>query len=245
MRFGNVEIVPLNCKWREAKLIEKLKQVDGLFLTGGSRGLYIKEKKFVDKYPGAKAKKIKVRSPLFMKIKALIDETVKMNEQGRYFPIWGTCFGFQVMILSFADEDFRMNRLNNKYYRRGFVLTDEYGNKIYEGITSNVFTPQFSKYNFLTESKISPIQKLLKEKYYYEKWIKKYYYKHQYGFKLRKFKEHEPIMDNYKILAVSDLTDFRTSLPPIKFKNTSKIKDRYSTMFIAAVEHKKYPFFAV
>ena len=52
-------------------------------------------------------------------------------------------------------------------------------------------------------------------------------------------------MRRFKILAVSDLTNFGTSDPPELFVNKSKIKDEYSTMFVAAIEHKKYPFFGV
>ena len=41
---------------------------------------------------------------------AVIQLVIEENKQGRYFPLWGTCLGFQQIVLHFSgDPDFLEN----------------------------------------------------------------------------------------------------------------------------------------
>jgi hypothetical protein len=48
------------------------------------------------------------------KIKKIINLAYQQNKNGRIFPIWGTCLGFEAMILSFSDYKLKTVHINTE-----------------------------------------------------------------------------------------------------------------------------------
>lgn len=86
-----------------------------------------------------------------------------------------------------------------------------------------------------------------------------FYYYHHYGFTKTSFQKSQELMDSFNILAVSDENDFVSKSSPLSQTNDKiiyahplikNIKEMVKanngeTTFIAAIEHKKYPFYGV
>ncbi len=43
----------------------------------------------------------------------MIDLAVEANEKGDFFPVWGTCLGFEVMLMSIAKNSTVISNFNS------------------------------------------------------------------------------------------------------------------------------------
>lgn len=64
-----------------------MEDVDGLMLTGGGLDLYLNWK-------------LKIPSKFEWKVSKIIQKIKDINDQGKQFPIWATCLGFEALIIS-------------------------------------------------------------------------------------------------------------------------------------------------
>lgn len=53
----------------------------------------------------------------------IIKRVIEMNDNGIYLPIFGTCLGFEVMLIAVADE-YILEKFDSEMYRNTMIFTD-------------------------------------------------------------------------------------------------------------------------
>ena len=76
--------VVIKYTWSDAKLLSTLKQINGLLIPGGGANLIEKNGRM---------------SQFATKGHFLIEAAIALNREGYYFPVWGTCLGFELMLM--------------------------------------------------------------------------------------------------------------------------------------------------
>jgi len=111
---GN-RVVPILYDYDEETLRKLFNSVNGLLFPGGDASLWVNETAMTG------------LSNLTLTVKKLLKWAVEANEQGDYFPVWGTCLGFESIVISFsenttldtfndADRTHNLTFLNNDSY---------------------------------------------------------------------------------------------------------------------------------
>ncbi|KAL4485350.1 hypothetical protein ABPG72_008526 [Tetrahymena utriculariae] len=165
---SGLRIVPLNWTDTLENLENLMDKVNGLVLTGGGANLMMREQEGEDK-----------KFTQFSKVGIfLIELAKKKNEKGNYFPIWTTCLGFELLFLSFANQEIR-SQFDSK----------------------NHFTKQIISQEAKKESKIlsklsKSLIKCLEEEEFF-------YYNHKNGFSKKQFLENPKINQNFNCIAYS------------------------------------------
>ena len=73
----------------------ELSKLNGMLLPGGAGSL-------------------KGDSAMFIAIKNIVKIAIEFNDDNEYFPVFGTCLGFQGMLKSLiGDDDFKLDRIND------------------------------------------------------------------------------------------------------------------------------------
>lgn len=90
----NVElkIIPIDINAKNRKILEFIENVDGIVLTGGGIDMF--------EFKNENGIKKQIKSKYLKKIEFIINHVKKINDDGRTFPIWGTCLGFQALLIT-------------------------------------------------------------------------------------------------------------------------------------------------
>ena len=99
LEAAGAKVVPIKFDWSDEKLKEVFKGINGLLLPGGGTELT----EIID----GKTKFTSFGEILKKIIKMAIDINEKNEE---YFPVWGTCLGFESLVLSISED---LNILQN------------------------------------------------------------------------------------------------------------------------------------
>jgi gamma-glutamyl hydrolase len=161
--------VPISFKLSEPNIRSLMSKLNGVLFTGGSLDfVYYDEKtKKHDLTPYGKAGKI------------IFDIAKEMNDNKVYFPLWGTCLGFQLLaFLASEDPYVPKNGCDCKNYNAPLYFTED-------GYNSQMFAG-FSK-DELEEFRNEPMT------YYYINWYVDYL----------DFLNHTKLHDFFKVLAHS------------------------------------------
>jgi gamma-glutamyl hydrolase len=86
LEAAGARVVPVRFDASTAELDILMKGLNGLLFPGGGSSLDLK-------------------SPFFIKAAYLFNAAIKLNDNGVYFPMWGTCLGFQFLNIMGAGED--------------------------------------------------------------------------------------------------------------------------------------------
>lgn len=157
IQASGARVVPIDINDPREVTIEKLKKINGVFFPGGS-GDYYEYGKFVY-------------------------QTVKeINDNGTYLPIWGTCLGFEALVVYAAEEDIRVL---DKYYI-------PYGSLSLEFVKD---PRQTQMYGWLQD-----------EAYFYQR-KKMLYNSHHFGANPEKFETDPGLKETFEVTAVSRLED--------------------------------------
>lgn len=87
-------VIPIKYDDSKENINEILKGVNGIFLTGG--GTNLKERNSTTRK--------KKYTQYGKTAKYLISYAKKENRMGKYFPLWGTCLGFELMMMSYSGK---------------------------------------------------------------------------------------------------------------------------------------------
>jgi len=92
---SGAQVIPIKYDWDDAKFQEVFEGLNGLLLPGGGTDLVQEGNESIQLTPyGEVGKK-------------LLKMAMDINDNGVYFPVWGTCLGFELMILA-VTEDLRV-----------------------------------------------------------------------------------------------------------------------------------------
>ena len=187
---GGARAVPIKYTSTHEEMDKIFSQINGVLFTGGGSDLVTENGSWIQ---------------FSLAGKYLISLAKKANDNGDYFPIWGICLGFEMMIILEAEEDilgFCPYHLCSSY-NPPLVMENE--STPYNTKMLSLFTPEY-----FTIAQISG-------------WTPNW---HSFLVLEKDFYESSTVSDTYKIVATSYSTDF-------------------TIKYIAMVEGKKYPFYAV
>lgn len=122
----DVETVPLDIHKGEKFLVSQLDSLDGLLLTGGATPLYDHNQSILVDGPNSQARIIRKSSLYTNIVAALLDKAILINKD-RKFPVWGTCLGFESLILSQSKFKLGTNNVENmnRSSKITFINTDK------------------------------------------------------------------------------------------------------------------------
>lgn len=95
---ADVQTVPILFFKSTKELLDLMDHLDGFVLTGGSEGFF--------EYESAASRYIEV-------VTAIIKKAKDINDFGRPFPIWGTCLGFEAMLLTESNLTLKRHVVDN------------------------------------------------------------------------------------------------------------------------------------
>ncbi|EAR82410.1 class I glutamine amidotransferase (macronuclear) [Tetrahymena thermophila SB210] len=165
---SGLRIIPLNWTDSLENLENLMNKVNGLVLTGGGANLMMRvqegeEKKFTQ----------------FSKVAIfLIELAKKKNEKGNYFPLWTTCLGFELLFLSFSNQEIR-NQFDSKNH-----------------FAKQIFSKEAKTQSRILSKLSKSLIKCLEEEEFF-------YYNHKHGFSKKQFLENPKINQNFNCIAYS------------------------------------------
>lgn len=234
---NNVLLVPVDTKRPIDELVELAKHLGGLLLPGGKTLLTYRVQKGSDGKPnhaagnttyisdfhkgGDPEDMINFPTEFTESVFAMINAIKKrMDDDPKLkIPIFGTCLGFQALLLSEAIGPPILREIDNLQHPAELKVDNSNPN------------------NYLN--------KLLSKKQVKEiETGKVYYYNHKYAVSVATFNSNANLNSTYDIVG--------TSMPKKRFKSHNElsssvpeINHEFDFPFVAAIAHKKYPFFGV
>lgn len=94
---GGARAVAISYKWNETRLRAEMSRINGIVLTGGDTRIVI-DGKMTDYGKGAQR---------------IYNIALDMNHNGTYFPIWGTCLGYELILVATADDPGLLQNCSN------------------------------------------------------------------------------------------------------------------------------------
>ena len=246
--YKNVYVVPMNIHAGKEYLLNLMKGLDGVLLTGGASDFFVNQKIEIDQ----KSKNEKITevnrepSQYLSTVSSIINKAKEINDNGRIFPLWGTCLGFEAMILTDAPKDFEFDAFTDIKKTHSIVLTDDSGTpltdvKINPSILTNsnlnmsfklgdqslnmtlVQDKPLFTYSAYDIPQYSNFQNFMRSEYKGQQENKNFYFYHHYGFTKDKFNSSKTLTDNYRILSISDQNDFIAPSHPFSEANDKLI----------------------
>lgn len=111
---SGAKIVPVSYKLPPKELHTLLRKLNGLFITGGTADFAVYNDK-EDKW---------VVTPFGKAAQEIVSAAKQINDEGTYFPIWGTCMGFQLLAFVVSgDPEVPREGCNCKDYNAKLIFT--------------------------------------------------------------------------------------------------------------------------
>lgn len=92
LEAAGAQVIPIKYDWDDEKIKEVMEGLNGLLLPGGGTELVIEESDRISLTNYAVAGK------------KLLKMAMEINDNGIHFPVWGTCLGFELMILAITED---------------------------------------------------------------------------------------------------------------------------------------------
>lgn len=92
LESAGAQVVPIKYDWDEEKLLEVFEGLNGLLFPGGGTEL-IKTTGGITEF-----------TDYALAAKNIMKIARDINDRGVYFPVWGTCLGYELMILAASDD---------------------------------------------------------------------------------------------------------------------------------------------
>ena len=168
---GGGRVFPISYKWSADKLRDVMKKINGVLFTGGATELVI----FDDH-------NVPVELTEYSKgARRILDIAIEMNKRKEYFPVWGTCLGFEQLLILESDNVALLGHCGNCSNYHAFLKYTT------EGRENARLFDDFSAY----QRKIMETQNLT-------------YNNHVWMVDNRTFYSNPSLIEKYKILAYSN-----------------------------------------
>ena len=79
LEAAGAKVIPIHTHYKDAELTDLFKAINGILLPGG--GASLKDSRYIHN------------------ARLLHEMAIDANERGDYFPIWGTCLGFEALLI--------------------------------------------------------------------------------------------------------------------------------------------------
>ncbi|KAL4439342.1 hypothetical protein ABPG74_017005 [Tetrahymena malaccensis] len=165
---SGLRIVPINWTDSLENLENIMNKVNGLVLTGGGANLMMRLQEGEEKI-----------FTQFSKVGIFLIELAKRkNEKGNYFPIWTTCLGFELLFLSFANQEIRTQFDSKNHFAK------------------QIFSKEAKTQSRILSKLSKSLIKCLEEEEFF-------YYNHKHGFSKKQFLENPKINQIFNCIAYS------------------------------------------
>jgi len=179
LRRQNVQVVPVDIYSSEEDLRLLMGSVDGMLLTGGAVPLLHSESKIRIDDSFSNIGRLTELSFYTRKIRQIVQIAKELNAQrNNNYPIWGTCLGFEGLILAEAGLEVRFSDIDNNNFNTNLQLTDQ-------GADSK-FVRYFDPVD-IEKTKKDPI----------------FFFNHDHAFFLSEFLKNEALMREYRVVATA------------------------------------------
>ena len=179
LRRHNVQIVPIDIYSSDDDLRLIMQSVDGVLLTGGAVPLIHSDTKIRIDDSFSNIGRVTELSFYTRKIRQIVTIAKELNGQrNNRYPIWGTCLGFEGLILAEAGLDVRFSDIDNNNFNTRLHLTEQ-------GTQSNFVS-------FFPQKTIDAVQK-----------DPIFFFNHDHAFFLSEFEKNEALSREYKVVATA------------------------------------------
>lgn len=174
LKVNGVQVVPLDIFAPLDEQAEILRAADGLLLTGGAVPLY-KPETLIELDPGVSSI-VRVREFSFYtrKVRELTRLAKQINKDGRVFPVWTTCLGFEGLILGEANLTIGLSNVGNANFPSSVRLLDRENELI----------------KFFAASEAAAMER-----------ENLFYFNHEHAFFVSQFAENEQLQKKYEVVA--------------------------------------------
>jgi len=91
---SGARVVQISHKLNDEELREIMNKINGIFFTGGGSD-FVWYDENTKQY---------IWTPFGKAVKRILNIAIEMNDKGVYFPIWGTCLGFQALVFAISED---------------------------------------------------------------------------------------------------------------------------------------------
>ena len=98
LKSAEIQIIPVLFFRSLKEISDLMDHLDGFVLTGGSESFY--------KYEG-------YHSLYLSAVEHILEKAKEINDGGRVFPIWGTCLGFEALVVAESGETLKRRQVMN------------------------------------------------------------------------------------------------------------------------------------
>lgn len=179
LRRHNVQVVPIDIYSSDDDLRQLMGSVDGMLLTGGAVPLLHSENKIRIDESFSNIGRVTELSFYTRKIRQIVQIAKELNAQrGNKYPIWGTCLGFEGLILAEAGLEVQFSDIDNNNFNTPLRLTDQGS----ESSFARYFDPEE-----LARAQKDPI----------------FFFNHDHAFFLSEFQKNEALVREYRVVATA------------------------------------------
>lgn len=112
--FSEVTLVPIDIDMDDEGLEFLIRNVDAVFLTGGANHFFRKPEDIqLDSAKGGDSDSKAVPTKFTRQIKNIIQKVKQSNDSGFEQIMWGTCLGFEALLVEEASADFRFDHVED------------------------------------------------------------------------------------------------------------------------------------
>lgn len=188
---AGIRIIPIRYDMPKKMIVQLMGIINGILITGGSTSLFHENnkvclvKRFLDKT-------VVCPSPYMRTADFIISQAVKLSEAGRPFPIWGTCLGYEAILMSLSKYSILRKRVKSINHSLNLDL-----NKTFQPL----FTQYFGK-QLLAEINDEPL----------------IYFNHKYAFFPDQIQSNAALKDQIDILSTTTLESGENVISMIKHR---------------------------
>ena len=123
LESAGAKVIPIPYDLPEDQLYYLFSRVNGLLFPGGDASLWVNE----DTWEGF--------SNMTITGQKLLKKIIQTNRNGNYFPLWGTCMGYELIILALTNSTDPLSRLNSTNHVLDTQLVNRNISRVYKSFS--------------------------------------------------------------------------------------------------------------
>lgn len=168
-----------------------MNHINGILITGGSTSLFLEHTRYCQVKrmlnPNASCP-----SPYMRTANYIIQQAVKLSDSGRPFPIWGTCLGYEAILLSLSKYSLKRRKVRSINHSLNLDLNPAH---------NDLFRRYFDK-NLIAEINDEPL----------------IYFNHKFAFLPEQLDQNRRLAGKIDVLSTTNLEDGSRIISMIKHK---------------------------
>ena len=175
---AGIRIVPIRYDMPKRVIEQMMSLVNGILITGGSTALF-REKTARCRFSRILDRKKSCPSPYMRTVHRIVRRATQLQRAGNPFPLWGTCLGFEALLIS----------LSRFTLRRSKVLSTNHSLNLKQNAGSAAFFRHYFGAGLTRSVSQNPI----------------IYFNHKFGFRPRRVQTNKQLGGQVQVLATTKL----------------------------------------